>query len=119
MLNHVVMMKFKPGVSDTDIGNLEQKLDDLPNKIVEIQMYEFGRDILHTERSYDFALVSLFANPEALQRYQVNPHHIEVVNLLKELCEHITTVDFFGTDSGDLQSKKSIESPFDDDLTPR
>ena len=115
MLNHLVMMKFKSGVSDTDIDGLEQILDDLPNKIVEIQMYEFGRDILRTERSYDFALVSLFANQEALQRYQVNPDHLKVVNRLKELCEHIVTVDFFGTDSGDLQSKKSIEGLFEDD----
>jgi hypothetical protein len=109
------MMKFKSGVSDTDIDSLEQILDDLPNKIIEIQMYEFGRDILGSERSYDFAIVSLFANQEALQRYQVNPHHLEVVSRLKELCEHIATVDFFGTDSGDLKAKTPLESLFDDD----
>jgi hypothetical protein len=109
------MMKFKSGVSDADIDSLEQILDDLPNEIVEIQMYEFGRDILHTERSYDFALVSLFANQEALQRYQVHPSHLKVVSRLKELCEQIATVDFFGTDPGDLKSKTPIETLLDDD----
>ena len=110
MLNHVVMMKFKPGVSDADIDNLERILDDLPNVIVEIQMYEFGRDILRTERSYDFAIVSLFSNQQALQRYQQHPDHLKVGIRLKELCEQIVTVDFFGTDAGELKSKTPLES---------
>ena len=114
MLNHVVMMKFKSAVSEADIDGLEQMFDDLPNKIVEIHMYEFGRDILHTERSYDFALVSLFANQDALQRYQEHPAHLQVVSRLKELCEQIVTVDFFGSDSGDLKSKTPLESLLDD-----
>ena len=33
MLNHVVLMKFKAGISNTDIEELEKMLDDLPNKI--------------------------------------------------------------------------------------
>ena len=115
MLNHVVMMKFKPGVSDADINNLEQTLDDLPNVIVEIQMYEFGRDILHTERSYDFAIVSLFSNQQALQRYQLHPAHLKVGSLLKKLCEQIVTVDFFGTDAADLKSKTPLDSLIEDD----
>jgi hypothetical protein len=115
MLNHVVLMKFKPGVSEADIDNLEQTLDDLPNTIVEIQMYEFGRDILHTARSYDFALVSLFANQEALQRYQKHAAHMAVGSRLKELCAQIVTVDFLGTDAADLKSKTPLDSLLKDD----
>lgn len=116
MLNHVVLMKFKPGVSEADIDNLEQTLDDLPNTIVEIQMYEFGRDILHTARSYDFALVSLFANQEALQRYQQHAAHMAVGSRLKELCAQIVTVDFLGTDAADLKSKTPLDSLLKDDI---
>jgi len=36
MLNHVVLLKFKPGVSNSEIEALEKMLDDLPNKITEI-----------------------------------------------------------------------------------
>ena len=70
MLNHVVLMKFNSGVKESDIKELEDLLDDLPNKITEIHSYEFGRDIIRSPDSYDFALVSLFANPEALERYR-------------------------------------------------
>ena len=115
MLNHVVMMKFKSGVSDADIDALEEALDDLPNVIVEIQMYEFGRDILHTDRSYDFAIVSLFANQEALNRYQQHPSHLEVGKRLQALCEKIVTVDFLGTDAADLRPKTPLDSLIDED----
>ena len=99
MINHVVLMKFKPGVSEEDIRDLEKSLDQLPNKIMEIKMYEFGRDMLHSERSYDFALVSLFSNLQALERYQKHPDHLPVVEKVKSMCESVITVDFAGSDS--------------------
>ena len=40
MLTHVVSMKFKSGVAEADIDDLEKSLDELPNSIVEIQMYD-------------------------------------------------------------------------------
>lgn len=94
MLHHIVLMKFKPEVGDDQIGRLEQMLDALPNKIIEIQTYEFGRDVVRSERSYDFALVSGFANPEAMQRYQIHPDHQKVVAHIREICEDIRAVDF-------------------------
>lgn len=99
MLNHVVLMKFKPEVCEEDIRELEKALDLLPNKIMEIKMYEFGRDILRSDRSYDFALVSLFANLSALKRYQEHAEHLPVAARIKSMCSNIVTVDFAGSDS--------------------
>jgi Stress responsive A/B Barrel Domain len=103
MINHVVLMKFKPDVNDDAIDALEKSLDDLPNKIVEIQTYEFGRDRVHSEKSYDFALVSLFANLEAMKRYQEHPAHLKVLQKIKTLSENIIVVDFEGTDAGSIK----------------
>jgi hypothetical protein len=103
MINHVVLMKFKPDVSNDQIDDLEKSLDDLPNQIVEIQAFEFGRDLIHSERSYDFALVSLFANLEAQRRYQEHPAHLKVLQKMKRLSEDILTVDFEGTDAGKIK----------------
>jgi len=100
MVNHVVLMKFKAGVTDAEIEELERMLDELPNKIIEIHAYEFGRDLVRSERSHDFAIVSLFANLEALDRYQQHPRHLPVKKRVRELCENIATVDFEGPDAG-------------------
>jgi hypothetical protein len=108
MLNHVVVLKFKPGVAETDVAELEKHLDRLPNSILEIQMYEFGRDVLKSERSHDFAIVSLFANELALERYQNHPDHVKVVEQIKHLCESIITVDFYGTDASSLRQDEGL-----------
>jgi hypothetical protein len=103
MINHIMLMKFKPDVNEDAIDDLEKRLDDLPNKIFEIQTYEFGRDRVHSEKSYDFALVSLFANLEALKRYQEHPAHLKVLQKITTLTESMIVVDFEGTDAGDIR----------------
>ena len=94
MITHVVMMKFKPEVGEKDIEELETLLDALPDKIHEIQSYDFGRDVVRSERSYDFALVSVFANLDTLKHYQVHPEHQVVVKKLGGMCEDIAAVDY-------------------------
>ena len=94
MITHVVMMKFKTGVSDGDVSDLEENLDVLPEEITEIQSYEFGKDVVGSQRSYDFALVSVFANLETLRQYQDHPAHLAVLQKLGKMCEKILTVDF-------------------------
>jgi hypothetical protein len=94
MLHHIVLMKFKSDASEEDLNRLEQMLDALPNKIIEIQTYEFGRDILRSERSYDFALVAGFANLETMQRYQTHPDHRKALAHIRAICEDIRAVDF-------------------------
>ena len=39
MLTHVVLMKFNPGIEESEVHELERLLDDLPNKIMESQMF--------------------------------------------------------------------------------
>lgn len=94
MLHHIVLFKFKPGTEDAQIEALEKRLDELPNRITEIQTYEFGRDVVGSERSYDFALVSGFANMAAMKRYQTHPDHVVVLELVRSICDDVKAVDF-------------------------
>ncbi len=94
MIKHVVMLKFKKDAQETGIGELEKKLGALPGVIPEIKSYEFGRDVLRSERSYDFALVSVFEDIEFLKRYQIHPRHKEVLKKVKDLCDSVIVADF-------------------------
>ncbi len=94
MITHVVMMKFKPEVTAQEIDALEALLDGLPDRIAEIQSYDFGRDVVRSERSYDYALVSIFANLDTLGHYQAHPDHLVVVKKLGAMCAHIAAVDY-------------------------
>jgi hypothetical protein len=94
MLKHVVFFKFKPEVKETDIVELEKGLAALPGAIPEIQESVFGRDVVHSERSYDFGLVSGFADLKAMERYQKHPDHLRVVEVVKRICSAVLAVDF-------------------------
>jgi hypothetical protein len=94
MLKHVVFMKFKTSVTESDIADLEKSLRALPGVIPEIKEYVLGRDVLHTERSYDFALVSAFESIEAMKKYQVHPDHVAVLGKVRAMCDGILAVDF-------------------------
>lgn len=94
MLKHIVLFKFKPDTKEDDIINAEKGLAGLPSRISEIKRYEFGRNVVQTDRSYDFALVSEFDDIEALKRYRMHPYHLAVVNQLGMISESIISVDF-------------------------
>lgn len=94
MLKNVVFFKFKSEVKGADIVELEKGLAALPGAIPEIQEYVFGRDVIHSERSYDFALVSGFADLKAMERYQKHPDHLPVLELVKRICSTVLAVDF-------------------------
>ena len=112
MLNHIVLMKFKPEVTDGEIAELEAALDDLPNHITEIHSYEFGRDTVRSDRSYDFALVSMFANLEALQRYQEHPRHRKVLEKIQGMVADVAAVDFETRPLDSIQRNPLEVKPF-------
>ncbi|HYA88069.1 MAG TPA: Dabb family protein [Nitrospirota bacterium] len=95
MLKRVVVIKFKKDVPESEIAGIEKGLAGLPGAIPEIAGdFRFGRDVLRSERSYDFALVTEFENIEAIQRYRSHPAHQEVLKKLLEHCDSIITADF-------------------------
>lgn len=94
MIKHVVLFKFKPDVTENDKLKLEQGLGALPSAIPEIKEYEFGRNIVKSERSFDFGLVSGFEDLGAMQRYSRHPDHLEVLKHIGEICDSIKSVDF-------------------------
>jgi len=94
MIKHLVFMKFKPGITDVQIEGLRDRLAALPEKIREIMEYSFGKDVMRSERSLDFALVAAFTDLEALKRYSEHPDHQSVVSLVRSLTEKTLTVDY-------------------------
>ena len=94
MLKHVVFFKFKPETTEDQIDQLIDGLAALPAVVGEIREFVFGRDVVKSERSYDFGLVSLFDDLAAMQRYQVHPDHQLVVAHVRLICSSVVAVDF-------------------------
>lgn len=95
MLKRVVVIKFKKGVPESAIADLEKGLAGLPVVMAgTVGNFQFGRDVLHSERSYDFGLSMEFENLEAVERYRSHPAHQEVLKKVLEHLDSLITVDF-------------------------
>jgi len=93
MIKHVVLAKFKPGVTAEQVTELREKLAALPAIIPEIKGYDFGQDV-RPEKTLDFALVSTFDDMAAVKRYLVQPDHAAVGRYIRGLCESLQIIDF-------------------------
>ena len=58
MVQHVVLMSFKPSTQEAEIILLEDSLLGLRNIVKDKSAYKFGRNIINSERAFDFGLVS-------------------------------------------------------------
>lgn len=94
MIKHVVCLKFKPGVTEAQIKFIEDGFTALPDKISLIKEYSFGRDIVRSERSYDFALVSAFNSLEEMDEYRAHPDHMVILKAALEASDEIIAVDY-------------------------
>ncbi len=96
MITHVVLFKLKDR-SKESIEKARAALASLDGKIPQLRHLEVGADVLHTERSYDLALVAKFDNLADLNAYQIHPLHQEVVKYILSVRESIVAVDYEGS----------------------
>ena len=94
MIQHLVFLKFKSNATEAMIQEIESGLGSLPARIPEIRYYDFGRDVVRSPRSHDFALVSRFDNLDALKRYSGHPDHQAVLQKILAATDNIVAVDF-------------------------
>lgn len=95
MLTHIVLFKLKE-LRPEQLATAKEKLLMLPNHIPQLRHLEVGTDILHSERSYDLALITRFDSLADMQAYQRHPIHVEAVTYLKTICQSIIAVDYEG-----------------------
>ncbi|WP_371478721.1 Dabb family protein [Kitasatospora sp. NBC_00315] len=95
MIRHVVLFKFREGVtwSDPRAQVAEEATRRHPEFIPEILSWECGRNEVDRPVAYDFALIGGFADPAAVTRYLEHPDHQRGVALWRELAEW-NVVDF-------------------------
>lgn len=78
MVRHIVLFKLKDN-SQQMIDQTKQVLLSMVGKVPQIRDIEVGCDFLHSERSYDIGLIVTLDDAKALDDYQADPYHCEVV----------------------------------------
>ncbi|MDO4564774.1 MAG: Dabb family protein [Clostridia bacterium] len=93
MVTHIVFFKLEEPEIHAPI--ICEKLLGLKDRIPEIVSIQAGVDFLHSERSYDMALIVTFNDREGLKVYDENPDHNEVRKYIHAHRLDSKTVDFF------------------------
>jgi hypothetical protein len=90
---HLVSFKYKAETSAAQRADHRAKLKALAD-IDGIVDFKVGEDVVRSQRSYDTGLVVLFKYRAALDAYGVNPRHVPVAQLGRDLSDSIVAVDF-------------------------
>ncbi|WP_282935439.1 Dabb family protein [Paenibacillus sp. RC67] len=94
MLTHIVFFKLKDR-SPESIQVTVNVLKNMEGKIPVLRSIEVGTDVLHSERSYDIALITKLDSLEDLNIYDNHPVHVEVKAHMKQVLDGTSVcVDF-------------------------
>lgn len=93
MITHIVLFKLKDR-SPGSVGKVRDVLLGMKGRIPQLRHLEVGIDVLHSERSYDIALVTKFDSMEGLGVYQKHPVHVEVAKYMTSVRESAVAVDY-------------------------
>lgn len=93
MIKHIVFFKLKDRSPDK-VQETVAVLRNMEGRIPQLISIEVGADLIHSERLYDIALVTVVASMEDLQAYQVHPAHKEVIAHINEVKDVSVAVDY-------------------------
>ncbi|MBJ6359807.1 Dabb family protein [Paenibacillus sp. GCM10012307] len=93
MVTHIVLFKLKDR-SPESVERTAAVLRAMEGQIEQLKSIEVGLDVLHSERSYDIALITKHESMDDLQAYQVHPVHKKVSEHMSQVREAAVSVDF-------------------------
>lgn len=93
MIRHIVLFQIKDEYK-AEIPQLVENFYGMKGRIEGLLDLESGADILHSERSYDLALITTFADRAAFDAYQTHPVHLPVKKRMHEVRSASVACDF-------------------------
>ena len=93
MVRHIVLFRIKDEYK-SEIPQMVENFYGMKGKIEGMVSLEAGADFLHSDRSYDVALVTEFNSREALDAYQTHPVHLPVKKRMGEVRVSSVACDY-------------------------
>ena len=96
MISHTVMWRFKEENKEGNMNTVAERLMALykSGKIDGLRKMEIGKDVSHTDMSYDMVLLTEFDSMEALAAYKIHPDHVAISQFVKTIRTARAVVDF-------------------------
>ncbi|QBI18268.1 Dabb family protein [Egibacter rhizosphaerae] len=79
-VRHVALFRFVEGTSDEHVRRIDEALAQLPEEILELRSYVFGRDLGVSGGAWDYGVVADVTDVDAFVAYRDHPSHRRVVD---------------------------------------
>ena len=93
MIRHIVLFKIKEEYK-AEIPALVQAFYGMKGRIEGMLDLESGQDLLHSDRSYDLALITVFDSRASFDAYQTHPVHLPVKKHMHEVRSASVACDY-------------------------
>lgn len=94
MFTHIVFFKLRESTPE-NVEKAKNILESMSGKIPQLKKVEVGVDVVHSDRSFDLALITKFNSHKDMDEYQVHPYHVnEVLKPLKPMLKKSAAVDY-------------------------
>lgn len=98
MIKHIVAWRFKDealGASKSEnLARAKAALESLSETVPSVEHLEVGLDVGAGNDTWDIVIYSEFADRAALDAYQVHPEHVKAAQLIGEMREARSCVDY-------------------------
>jgi len=95
MIDHVVLLALREGVTRAELAPLESLLVALPERIDGLESVRFGSSSSPEglEQGYDYGFVIAFTDASARDHYLPHPEHAPVSALVQQLSDRVLVFD--------------------------
>ncbi len=93
MITHVVLFKLKDNSAEV-LETAVSTLRSLDGQVPTLKSIEVGTDLVHSERSYDIALITRFDDMAGYKVYADHPNHLPVLDYMRSVISGAVSVDF-------------------------
>ncbi len=96
MLVHVVLMRLRPGISESALDELARRVGDLAESVAGPDSCVVGANITEEPLSQEFEIgfVLRFAGHAELDAYHANPAHLPISLAIRDVSRTILVFDF-------------------------
>ena len=93
MIRHIVLFKIKDEYK-AESPQLVKNFEGMAGRIEGMLELQAGADMLHSKRSYDLALITVFYSRASFDAYQTHPVHLPVKKRMHEVRSASVACDF-------------------------
>jgi hypothetical protein len=96
MLVHVVLMRLRPGISGSALGELARRVGDLAESVSGPNSCVVGPNVTEEPLSqeFEFGFVLRFAGHAELDAYHANPAHLPISLVIRDVSRTVLVFDF-------------------------